>query len=43
MLKCWEVDVESRLCFKEIVSELTKEVSNICATECTADEECINS
>jgi len=27
MLKCWEADVESRICFKEIVTELNEEVS----------------
>ena len=27
MLKCWEVDVESRVCFGEIVTELSEEVS----------------
>ena len=39
MLKCWEADVENRLCFKEIVSELTEEISNICANERIAKEE----
>ena len=43
MLKCWEADVKNRLCFNKIVSELSKEISNICATECTANEECIHS
>ena len=27
MLKCWEADVESRVCFGEIVTELSEEVS----------------
>lgn len=27
MLKCWEVDVESRICFEEIVTQLNEEVS----------------
>ena len=27
MLKCWEADVESRICFGEIVTELEEEVS----------------
>ena len=26
MLKCWEVDVEKRLCFKEILLELSEEM-----------------
>ena len=26
MLKCWEADVEKRICFNEIVSELIEEV-----------------
>ena len=26
MLKCWEADTESRICFEEIVTELIKEV-----------------
>ena len=38
MLKCWEADVENRLCFKEIVCELTEEISDICANECIAQE-----
>ena len=29
MLKCWEADVDSRICFKEIVAELTRESSKI--------------
>ena len=27
MLKCWKADVESRICFEEIVVELNEEVS----------------
>ena len=27
MLKCWEADTESRICFEEIVTELNEEVS----------------
>ena len=27
MLKCWETDVETRICFGEIVTELIEEVS----------------
>ena len=26
MLRCWEADVESRICFEEIVAELSEEV-----------------
>jgi len=26
MLKCWEADIEKRICFNEIVSELIEEV-----------------
>ena len=26
MLKCWEADVEKRLCFKEILFELSEEI-----------------
>lgn len=26
MLKCWEADTESRICFEEIVTELIEEV-----------------
>ena len=26
MLKCWEADVEKRLCFKEILLELSEEI-----------------
>ena len=33
MLKCWEADVDNRICFKEIVAELTKEASEVYATE----------
>ena len=25
MLKCWEADVDNRICFKEIIAELAKE------------------
>ena len=25
MLKCWEADIDNRICFKEIVTELTQE------------------
>ena len=27
MLKCWEADTESRICFEEIVTELNEEIS----------------
>ena len=27
MLKCWEADVDSRICFEEIVMELNEEVN----------------
>ena len=27
MLKCWEADTESRICFEEIVTELIEEIS----------------
>ena len=33
MLKCWEVDIDSRICFKEIVAELIREDSETHATE----------
>ena len=33
MLKCWEVDIDSRICFKEIVAELTREASETHMTE----------
>ena len=25
MLKCWEADVDNRICFKEIVAQLARE------------------
>ena len=37
MLKCWEADVDNRICFKEIVAELTKEAGKVCATENSDD------
>ena len=37
MLKCWETDVDNRICFKEIVAELTKEASEVYATENSDD------
>ena len=36
MLKCWEADVDSRICFKEIIVELTREVY---ATKNSADSD----
>ena len=27
MMKCWETDVDSRICFGEIVTKLSEEVS----------------
>ena len=36
MLKCWEADVDDRICFKEIVAELTNETP---ATESSADKD----
>ena len=38
MLKCWEADVDSRISFKEIVAELTKEACEIHATKSSADK-----
>ena len=37
MLKCWEADVDNRICFKEIVAELTKQASEVNATENSDD------
>ena len=43
MLKCWEADAKSRLCFKEIVAQLTKEEgSTICAIESSANMDYIH-
>ena len=39
MLKCWEADVDGRICFKEIVMELTREVSDSYATESSTDKD----
>ena len=33
MLKCWEANVHNRICFKEIVADLTREASDVHATE----------
>ena len=39
MLKCWEADVKSRVCFKEIVAELTKEASEVYAIESSGNKD----
>ena len=39
MLKCWEADVKSRVCFEEIVTELTKEASEVYAIESSANKD----
>ena len=42
MLKCWERDVDNRICFKEIVAELTSEGNETYATESSADKDYVN-
>ena len=37
MLKCWEANVVNRVCFKEIVAELTSEASEVYITENSAN------
>ena len=37
MLKCWEADADNRIHFKEIVAELTKQPSEVYATEKSDD------
>ena len=37
MLKCWEADVDNRICFKEIVAELTRESSEVYTTGNSVD------
>ena len=39
MLKCWEVDVDSRFCFEEIVIELNEEVSKGYVIETLDDDD----
>ena len=37
MLKCWEADVDNRICFEEIVAELTGEASKAYPSNDSAD------
>ena len=39
MLKCWEADVDSRICFKEIIAELIREANETYATESSANKD----
>ena len=39
MLKCWKANVDSRISFKEIVAELTKEASESHTTEISANKD----
>ena len=39
MLKCWEADVDNRICFEEIVAELTRETN---ATETSGNKDYVN-
>ena len=41
MQKCWEADVDSRICFKEIVVELTRKASDTYATETSTNKDCV--
>ena len=42
MLKCWEADVDNRICFEEIVAELTSEASKVYPSNNSADSDYVN-
>ena len=40
MLKCWEADMNNRICFKEIVTELTRESNESYPMEISTNKGC---
>ena len=39
MLKCWEGDGDNRICFKEIVAELSREINETNSTETSGNKD----
>ena len=39
MLKCWEADTDNRICFEEIVAELSREINETNGTETSGNKD----
>ena len=42
MLKCWEADGDNRICFEEIVAELSREINETNGTETSGNKDYAN-